>query len=143
MKKKYPVTSKDKEDWDNFTKNFNHFYDKEADLQNFNINKNKTAKLDLHGFTLGEANKKVKKFIIDSYNSGYKKLIVVTGKGLRSKIYNDPYTSSKMGILKNSVPEYVLNDEDLSVLVKKISKTETEHGGKGAFYIFLKNLKKL
>ena len=143
MKKKYFATTKDKEDWTAFTKNFNNLYDKEANLQNLKINPNKFIKLDLHGFSLSEANKKVKKFIIESYNRGYKKLIIVTGKGLRSKTDNNPYASNEMNILKNSVPDYVLNEPDLSVVIKKVTKADIKHGGDGAIYIFLKNMSKL
>ena len=143
MKKKYPVTVQDKKDWAAFTKDPSYLYDKEDNSQNENNKKDKIIKLDLHGFSLDEANQKVKKFIIKAYNSGYKKLIIVTGKGLRSKTYNNPYASNQMSILKNSIPEYISNDVDLSNIIKTISKADMQHGGDGAIYIFLKGLKKL
>ena len=139
MKKKNPVSSKDKKDWNVFTKNLNKIYDKEVNLQDKNYLVQKIKKLDLHGISLDQANKKVKKFIMKSYDEGYKKLIIITGKGLRSKIFNNPYVSEDMGILKNSVPEYVFNDPELSHIIKKISKADIKHGGDGAIYIFLKN----
>ena len=89
-----------------------------------------------------ESNKKVKKFIIESSNRGYKKLIVITGKGLRSKSYSNPYISEKLNILKNSVPAFIKNDEDLKSKISKISEADIKDGGEGAIYIFLKNNKK-
>ena len=114
---------------------------KESDLLKENIGKNKTKKLDLHGSSLIEANNIVKKFIIESFNSGYKKLLVVTGKGLRSKAHYNPYLSEKLNVLKYSVPEYIKNDENLNNKISKISKADLKDGGEGAIYIFLKNNK--
>ena len=139
MKKKNPVSPKDKKDWNIFTENLGKVYDKESSLEDKNPFLQKIKKLDIHGITLDQANKKVKKFIMESYNEGYKKLIIITGKGSRSKIYDNPYVSQDMGILKNSVPQYVFNDPELSPIIKKISKAEIKHGGEGAICIFLKN----
>ena len=143
MKKKYFATSQDKRDWDQFIKKIANIQDKDADLDNENIRKSKIRKLDLHGFSLVEANKAVKKFIFESIRYGYKKILIVTGKGIRSKVYNDPYRSEKMNVLRHSVPEYIRNDEDLSSKVTKISQAETEDGGDGAIYVFLRDKKKL
>ena len=88
-------------------------YDKDIDFIKQNTLTNKIQKLDLHGFSLNQANKKIKKFIIESFEDGYKKLLVITGKGLRSKVYKNPYLSEQMNILKYSVPEFIKNDEDL------------------------------
>ena len=138
MKKKYSVSSKDKKDWVDFTKKMDGIFVKEDDSLQENREKNKIKKLDLHGYSLDKANKVVKKFIIESCNDGYKKLLVVTGKGLRSQVYNDPYRSEKMSTLKHSVPEYIKNDDDLLSKVKKITSADSNHGGDGAIYIFLK-----
>ena len=143
MKKKYTASFKDKKDWLNFTKQIDNIRPKEEDLLQKNTEINRVPKLDLHGFSLGESNEKVKKFIIKSYNSGYKKLIIVTGKGLRSKTFDNPFVSEQMSILKNSVPDYISNDGDLSNIVKNISKADMRDGGDGAIYISLKRLKKL
>ena len=143
MKKKHSATSKDKKDWDFFTKKMGKISDKESVLFNENIQINKTRKLDLHGCTLQEANDKVKNFIIESFDIGYKKLIVITGKGLRSKTFNNPYLSAKLSTLKHSVPEYIKNDESLSRRIIKISEADLKDGGSGAIYIFLRNNKKL
>ena len=142
MKKKYTASSKDKKDWINFTRQIDNIRPKEADLSQENIQINKVPKLDLHGFSLEESNKKVKKFIIESSNRGYKKLLVITGKGLRSKSYSNPYISEKLNILRNSVPAFIKDDEDLKSQVSKVSEADIKDGGEGAIYIFLKNDKK-
>ena len=139
MKKKKPVTKKDKEDWTKFTENLGTVYDKDSSFHDTEKN-NKIKKLDLHGFSLDEANKEVKNFIINSYQKGYRKLTVITGKGKRSKIYSDPYISNQMGVLKNSIPEFILNDSELSTLVNDLKKAEIKDGGEGAIYINLKKL---
>ena len=112
---------------------------KESDLLKENIEINKVKKLDLHGSSLIEANKIVKKFIIESFNNGYKKLLVVTGKGLRSKSYNNPYVSEKLNVLRYSVPEFIKNDENLNNKISRIVQADIKDGGEGAIYIFLKN----
>ena len=89
-----------------------------------------------------ESNKKVKKFIIESSNRGYKKLLVITGKGLRSKSYSNPYISEKLNVLRNSVPEFIKDDEDLRNKISKVLEADIRDGGEGAIYIFLKNNKK-
>ena len=142
MKKKYTASSKDKKDWINFTRQINNIRSKEVDLFQENVQTNKVPKLDLHGFSLEESNKKVKKFIIESSNRGYKKLLVITGKGLRSKSYSNPYISEKLNVLRNSVPEFIKDDEDLRNKISKVLEADIRDGGEGAIYIFLKNNKK-
>ena len=139
MKKKYTASSIDKKDWIDFIKQIDNVKPKEADLSPENIQINKVSKLDLHGLSLKESNKKVKEFIIESSNRGYKKLLVITGKGLRSKSYSNPYVSEELNILKNSVPDFINNDEDLKSKISKMSKANIRDGGEGAIYIFLKN----
>jgi len=143
VKKKYVATSKDKKDWIDFTKQIENISVKEADLLQENIQINKVPKLDLHGSSLTASNKIVKEFIIESFHSGYKKLLLVTGKGLRSKSYNNPYVSEKLNVLKYSVPEFIKNDEDLKSKISRIIKADIKDGGEGAIYIFLKNNKKI
>ena len=142
MKKKHFATSKDKKDWIEFTKQMGNVSAKESDLPRKNNEINKVQKLDLHGSSLIKANEIVKKFIIKSFNDGYKKLLVVTGKGLRSKSYDNPYLSEKLSTLKYSVPEYIKNDENLNKKISRISQADLKDGGEGAIYIFLKNNKK-
>ena len=143
MKKKYSVTPKDKKDWITFTERLENVYDKDADFVKQSTTLNKIRRLDLHGLSLNQANKVVKKFIIDSFEDGYEKLLVITGKGLRSKVRNNPYLSEQMNVLKYSVPEFIKNDEDLSEKINRISTADLKDGGEGALYIFLKKKKNL
>ena len=141
MKKKYLVSSKDKKDWLEFIENVGNISPKSEDILNINTDTIKVPKLDLHGFTLKESNQKVKKFILECFNLGFKKILIVTGKGSRSKSYDNPYTSEKLSILRYSIPEFIRNEEGLSNIIIKISKAKINDGGEGAIYIFLKNKK--
>ena len=143
VKKKYAATFKDKKDWIDFTKQIDNISVKEADLLQEKIQINKVPKLDLHGSSLTVSNKIVKEFIIKSLDRGYKKLLLVTGKGLKSKSYNNPYVSEKLNVLKYSVPEFIKNDEDLKSKISRILKADIKDGGEGAIYIFLKNNQKI
>ena len=142
MKKKYSASSKDKKDWADFTKQVGNVSVKEDDFLEENRQINKVRKLDLHGYSLDNANQVVEKFIIESFDKGYNKLLVVTGKGLRSKSYDNPYISDNLSVLKNSVPEYIKNNENLNSIISKIIQADQQDGGEGAVNIFLKNNKK-
>ena len=143
VKKKNFISSKDKKDWLAFTKQIGNIKAKESDLLKENIKLSEVKKLDLHELSLDEANKIVKNFIINSFNSGYKKLLIVTGKGLRSKSHENPYVSEKLSVLRYSVPEYIKNDGNLANKINSISTADIKDGGEGAIYIFLKNNKNL
>ena len=140
MNKKISASSKDKKDWNDFTKQMGNVSDKETDLQPQDTIATKIPKLDLHGFSLDKANKTAKKFIIEFYNKGYKKLLIVTGKGSRSKFYDNPYISEKLSILKYAVPEYISCEKSLIDKISKITKADIKNGGEGAIYIFLKKI---
>ena len=130
------ISDKDKKDWENFLTS-----DEELPDKDFTTNKNRTFKtehIDLHGFTLSEANKTVEKFINNSYNNDVSKIIVVTGKGIHSNVEKDPYISKDLSILKYSVPEYIKNNVELMKKINVIKDAEIKDGGSGAFYIFLK-----
>ena len=142
MKKKYSSSSKDKKDWADFTKQVGNISVTEDDFLEENRQINKVRKLDLHGYSLDDANKAVKKFITESFDKGYNKLLVITGKGLRSKSYDNPYISENLSVLKNSVPEYIKNNENLNSIISKIIQAGQQDGGEGAINIFLKNNKK-
>ena len=124
MKKKYSASPKDKKDWINFTEQLKDISVKDADFLPANQKITKVRKLDLHGYSLDDANKEVKKFIIESFNQNYKNLLIVTGKGSRSKSYDNPYISENLSVLKNSVPEYIKNNENLNSIVKKIIRAD-------------------
>ena len=138
MKKKYPVKPQDKKDWYAFTEHLEGVHDKEDNFIKQNTVVNKIGRLDLHGLALNQANKVTKKFIIKSFEEGYRKLLIITGKGLRSKVHQNPYLSEKMNVLKYSVPEFIKSDEDLFGKINRISQADLKDGGEGAFYIFLK-----
>ena len=142
MKKKYSVTLKDKKAWTAFTENLENIYNKDEDFHKQSTTLNKIRRLDLHGLSLDKANETVKKFIIESFENGYKKLLIITGKGLRSKVHKNPYLSEQMNVLKSSVPEFIKNDEDLFEKISRISTADLKDGGEGAFYIFFKKVKK-
>ena len=143
MKKKYSVSSKDKKDWVDFTKKMDDILVKEDDSLQENTEKNKIRRLDLHGYSLEDANRVVKKFITESFDKNFRKLLIVTGKGLRSKSYDNPYISKDLNILRNSIPEYIKNDESLNSIINKIAQAERRDGGEGAINIHLKDKKKL
>ena len=130
------ISDKDKQAWENFLSS-----DEKLPNKDFKLSKRKTSKIkhiDLHGFTLQEANKTIEKFINNSYDDRVSKIIVVTGKGLHSNIEKDPYVSKDLSILKYSVPEFIENNTELMKKVMEIKEAEIKDGGSGAFYIFLK-----
>ena len=130
------LSDKDKKDWENFLSNKEVLKDKDSlELKEKVI---KTQSLDLHGFSLDEANKEIDHLIRQSYKNGTSKLIIVTGKGLHSEHEKDPYVSKDLGILRYSVPEYIKNNNELMSMIYEIKTADIEDGGSGAFYIFLK-----
>ena len=143
VKKKSFVTSKDKNDWLEFTNKLDNITAKEEDYIKPAQKINKIRKLDLHGLSLGDANNAVSNFIVKSFNSGCEKVFIITGKGLHSKHQDNPYISEELSVLKNSIPEYIKNNEELKKKIKKISKADIKDGGEGAICIFLKNNKNL
>ena len=132
------ISDKDKKDWENFLSSEEKLLDK--DLKFKKKNYNKTNSIDLHGYTLEEANKKIEKFIIDSHLEKIKKIVVVTGKGLHSQNEKNPYVSKDLSILKYSIPEFIKNNPVLIKLINKIEEASIEDGGSGAFYIYLKKI---
>ena len=132
------MEDKDKKDWSDFTKNLKNLHDKDSNISYENKNINLVKKIDLHGFSLEKANKTVENFINQSFDLGCNKLIVITGKGSRSKTYQDPYRSEKMSVLKYSVPEYIKGNNNLLNKIYKITEATQKDGGDGAFYVYLK-----
>ena len=130
------ISDKDKEDWKNFLEKKEKLPNK--DLEKKNDKLNITKSIDLHGFTLEEANKNVESFLIDCFDQKVSKVKIVTGKGLHSQNDKDPYISKKFGILKNSVPEFIKNNPNLTKIIKSITDAEIVDGGSGALYVFLK-----
>ena len=133
------LTDKDKKDWKNFTSSKDKVPNKDFKINKKNIKENRERIIDLHGFSLENANKIVEGFINNSYQEGIKKVIVVTGKGTRSKTANNPYLSRDLSILKHSVPEFIKSNSSLMNKIKQISEANIEDGGSGSFYIYFKN----
>ena len=136
------ISDKDKEDWENFLKNKEKIPNKDF-IVNKKIRHEKIKKIDLHGFTLQEANKAIEHFIKKSFDEDVTKIIVITGKGLRSKNVQNPYLSKDLSILKYSVPEFIESNNNLIKMIIEITDARIEDGGSGAFYIFLRNKNKL
>ena len=130
------ISDKDKLDWENFLSKEEKLENK--DLTSPKNKKLKTKSIDLHGYSLSEANKKIENLINNSYSEGVSKIIVVTGKGLHSQNDKDPYVSKQLGILKYSVPEYIKTNQNLIKKINKIEDANIMDGGSGAFYIYLK-----
>ena len=135
------ISDKDKKDWHKFINSNEKLPNKDFKYQE--KENPKIRSIDLHGYTLNEANKTIEDFINKAYLDNINKLIVVTGKGLHSDNEKDPYVSKELGILKYSVPEFISNNSGLMNLINEISDAEIEDGGSGAFYIFLKKNKSI
>ena len=135
------ISDKDKKDWHKFINSNEKLPNKDFKFQK---NKNyKVRSIDLHGYTLDEANKTIEDFINKAFSENINKLIVVTGRGLHSENEKDPYVSKDLGILKYSVPEFITNNKDLMSKINEITDAKIEDGGGGAFYIFLKKNKSI
>tara|TARA_B100001540_G_C15501033_1_gene503579 strand:+ start:81 stop:494 length:414 start_codon:yes stop_codon:yes gene_type:complete len=133
------LSDKDKKDWINFINSSEKLQSK--DLEQSNDRAILERSIDLHGFTLEEANKEISKFIENCFLNKVKKINVITGKGMRSKNINDPYQSSELSILKYSVPEYIKNNSELMKKIIKIDFESVDSPSKGNFDIILKSIK--
>ena len=130
------ISDKDKKVWEDFLSKKEKLPNKD-----YKLNKKKTLKIkhiDLHGYTLGDANRTIQRYIENAHESGISKIIVVTGKGLHSNVEKDPYVSRDLSILKYSVPEFIENNKELMKKITDIRDATIEDGGSGAFYIYLK-----
>ena len=134
------LSDKNKKDWQSFISNKAKVLDKDLSVkQDKQINL--TQKIDLHGFSLEKANQIIDEFINECIKENISRIIVMTGKGLRSNNTSNPYVSKDLSILKNSVPEFIKSNIDLMKKIKNIEEAKIEDGGSGAFNIFLKKSK--
>ena len=140
-KKDIKNLDKDKHDWENFLNNKEKIPNKDS-VHKKNIRYEKIKKIDLHGYTIEEANRAIEQFIQKCFDENVTKIIVITGKGLRSKNVENPYLSKDLSILKYSVPEFIENNKSLTRLIIETIDAKIEDGGSGAFYIYLKNMNK-
>ena len=130
------ISEKDKKDWETFISGNEKLPNK--DFKSSNQMFFKVKSIDLHGYSLEEANKAIEEFIYQSFAEKINKLIVVTGKGIHSQNEKDPYVSKDLSILKYSVPEFIENNKSLMNMINEIKNASIEDGGSGAFYIYLK-----
>ena len=139
MIKKKSLTQEDKKSWNEYIKNPTDIFDK--DQKNQIASSNKTRfRFDLHGFTLEEANKKVREIILTCMREKYKEILLITGKGIHSTNDQDVYSSKELGKLKYSVPEYIKSDQELNRVIISMKDANIKDGGAGAIIIKLKNL---
>jgi len=135
------LSDKDKKDWQNFTSSEEKVHNKDLSLSQIKIDKDLVKTIDLHGFSLENANRTIDEFINKCFKTNVSKITVITGKGLRSNNINNPYVSKNLSILKNSVPEFIKSNTDLMKKIKNIQEAKAEDGGSGAFNILLKKSK--
>ena len=133
------ISDKDRKDWQKFLDSSDKLYNKDVHQVNNRIISERS--IDLHGYTLEEANKKISEFIENCYTNKVKKINVITGKGMRSKNLNDPYKSTDLSILKHSVPEYIKNNPELMSKIIRIDFESVKSPSRGNFDIFLKVIK--
>ena len=133
------ISDRDKKDWQDFVSSKKKLYDKDQKKQKetfFGI-----RSIDLHGYTLEEANQATEEFINKSYLENVKKLIIITGKGLHSQNEKNPYVSKDLSILKYSVPNFIKGNQNLMKKIIEIKDADIKDGGSGSFYVYLKKLK--
>ena len=135
------LSDKDKKDWQYFISSEEKVQNKDLSLSSLETNKKLIKTIDLHGFSLENANRTIGEFINRCFKTNVSKITVITGKGLRSNNINNPYVSKDLSILKNSVPEFIKSNFDLMKKIKNIKEAKVEDGGSGAFDIFLKKFK--
>ena len=134
------LSDKDKKDWQSFISNKAKVLDKDLSVKK-DTQIDLTKRIDLHGFSLENANLIIDEFINKCFKENITRIIVITGKGLRSNNVSNPYVSKDLSILKNSVPEFIKSNTDLMKKIKNIEEAKIEDGGSGAFNIFLKKSK--
>ena len=139
MIKKKNLSKEDKNTWENYIKNPLDIYDKDKNISR-DINSGKRFKFDLHGFTLQDANNKIKNLVLSCVERNYKEILLITGKGNHSTNDSDVYSSKELGKLRFSVPEFIKSDPELSKFIISINKADIKDGGEGAILIKLKNL---
>ncbi len=139
MSKKKHISQEDTKTWQNYIKDLKDITDKDSALKT-HAPSNQRLKFDLHGFSLNEANDKVKELILYSVKEDYKEILLITGKGIHSKTDKDIYVSKDLSKLKYSVPDFINSDLDISCYVSSISEAGKNEGGEGAIIIKLKRL---
>jgi DNA-nicking Smr family endonuclease len=137
--KKKNISQKDINIWKSYIKNPTGIIDKDT-IQEDSKSNYYRFKYDLHGFTLFEANEKVKEIILLCVKKNYREILLITGKGIHSNTEKNIYVSKDLSKLKYSVPEYIKSNLDLSKHIISISNADKIDGGDGAIIIKLKKL---
>ena len=135
------ISEEDIKVWNEFVSSDKPIENKDKNLEKNNKNLRSIKKIDLHGYSLDEANKKIEELILDFYQKKIHKVIVITGKGTRSNNESNPYVSKDLSLLKHSVPDFLRNNENLKKIIKDITEADIKDGGSGAFYIYLNRIK--
>ncbi len=130
------LSKKDLKTWKDFVEGKGKLYDKDIIYEETKYKK-KNSTIDLHGFSLDQANRKIEKFIISCYQKKIEKLNIITGKGLRSRVEQNPYQSKDLSILKHSVPEFIKSNSELMKFIKKI-EDNGDNKNSGCFTLYLK-----
>ncbi len=131
------LSDKDKKDWQNFLESSKKLENKDIENSTPTI-ENSVSVIDLHGYTLKEANMKITEFIDKCFKEKVKKINIITGKGSRSKNLDDPYQSTDLSILKYSVPDFIKNNQELMNKILKIDFDAVNNPLEGSFDIILK-----
>ena len=139
MDKKKDVDQENVTAWEEYIKNPSDIYDKEKNNSKHNSRRER-FKFDLHGFTLDDANRKIREIIFFCKEKKYKELLIITGKGIHSTNDNDVYVSKNFGKLRYSVPEFIKSDVELNKLILSVTEADINDGGEGALLIKMKNL---
>jgi|TARA_B110001452_G_C15161957_1_gene404145 DNA-nicking Smr family endonuclease len=139
VKKKEDISDLDKELWAEYLKNPKDIFDKEFEGNKL-TNRPERYRYDLHGFTLSEANEKVRELINFCQQKGFKEILLITGKGLHSNVDQNAYASKELSKLRFAVPEHIKSQKELSDKVINIDKADIKDGGEGALIIKLKSL---
>ncbi len=97
------------------------------------------GRLDLHGMTALQAQAAVGRFISASHHLGRRCVLIITGKGMRSRAAA-PWLRAdegEDGVLRTGLPRW-LNEPALRPLVLAVTPAQPQHGGQGAVYVLLK-----
>ena len=139
MKNKDDISKTDKLQWEEYTRNPKDVFDKEIQLKKKKIYKTR-YRLDLHGYNLLDANKKIKEILLNNHINKYSEILLITGKGIHSNSDDNTYVSKDLSKLRFSIPDYINSSPDLLNKIESISNAPIKEGGDGALIIKLKNL---
>ena len=131
------ISDKDKKAWEKFVNSKDRLHNKDNQNKIDSI-LNLERSIDLHGYSLLDANTVIEKFLLKCYANGATKINIITGKGSRSKNKDDPYQAKDLSILKYSVPNFINDNKNLMSKILKIDFDSVESPSKGSFEIILR-----